>query len=532
MRTRRDGFGEWNPPGHHAHSFEGDSRMPKLGRYAVRTQQQPRRNITGGACRVWPILAIALIGACLMVGAAQRAAGCTVPWSATYTGSSPWLNLNAGQRATVTLSWQNTGCNAWNINVSGAAAFIGTWNPTPGQDHSSALGGAASCGTPTNWFGCNRVRPVADIVNPGDTASFTFDVIAPAAPGTYQVYFRPLIEGVQWMEDQGVFWQLTVATATGGYSRYESQVDARIPNQPPGTPAGQMYVQGCKAGGDVSALYGGPFTPQTGVVVLDFGRPYHDNAIGYGSMIFSNQAVSTSQVLAAAEAYAKGYWDCSTPTPTITIAVGTNNQTPDTSSVHGAAWAQMVLSFKNWIGSTACASPSGCGSQISAGGASDIELDWNSATTSRNWTCVPSTPGNCSDGYGSVVGTLFYDYGDAAGCPPAGACDNAWTQEDVWYVAWGAPPAEPLPEMYNTTGIQAQQWQQIDIYGLNTHGVQMNIRGTMTQSQACAGQVNGCPGLDNTPQQGWLQMWQHLNDSTDTRTTQQLNWATDITWAN
>ena len=33
---------------------------------------------------------------------------------------------------------------------------------------------------------------------------------APATPGTYRFYIRPLIEGAQWMEDYGIFWQITV----------------------------------------------------------------------------------------------------------------------------------------------------------------------------------------------------------------------------------------------------------------------------------------------------------------------------------
>ena len=33
---------------------------------------------------------------------------------------------------------------------------------------------------------------------------------APEIPGTYRLYIRPLIEEVQWMEDFGVYWQVTV----------------------------------------------------------------------------------------------------------------------------------------------------------------------------------------------------------------------------------------------------------------------------------------------------------------------------------
>jgi hypothetical protein len=40
-------------------------------------------------------------------------------------------------------------------------------------------------------------------------------VMAPATPGTYRLHVRPLIEGAQWMEDYGVFWQITVLNPDG-----------------------------------------------------------------------------------------------------------------------------------------------------------------------------------------------------------------------------------------------------------------------------------------------------------------------------
>jgi hypothetical protein len=53
----------------------------------------------------------------------------------------------------------------------------------------------------------------ADYIGPGQVAWFQFTVKAPQAPGTYRFYIRPLIEYVEWMEDYGVFWQVTVLPA-------------------------------------------------------------------------------------------------------------------------------------------------------------------------------------------------------------------------------------------------------------------------------------------------------------------------------
>src|SRR5256885_10069047 len=94
----------------------------------------------------------------------------------------------------------------------GQVAYLGTWNPEPGQDHASALGGDGSVGSPnTGWPRYNRVAvQPAPYVGPNQIDWFQFSVRAPATPGTYRFYIRPLIEGGEWMEDYGIFWQITV----------------------------------------------------------------------------------------------------------------------------------------------------------------------------------------------------------------------------------------------------------------------------------------------------------------------------------
>jgi hypothetical protein len=97
----------------------------------------------------------------------------------------------------------------------GEMAFLGTSDPSPGQDQASALGGDGQLGSPaTGWPRYNRVAAQpADYVGPGQVAWFQFTIQAPQAPGTYKLYIRPLIEGATWMEDYGVFWQVTVKDA-------------------------------------------------------------------------------------------------------------------------------------------------------------------------------------------------------------------------------------------------------------------------------------------------------------------------------
>jgi hypothetical protein len=248
-------------------------------------------------------------------------------------------------------------------------------------------------------------------------------------------------------------------------------------------------------------------TNESGVIVLAFGQPWFDGT-NYGTTIFgSNTFRSVSTIETAVKEWLNGYWVCG-GSGVVSLAIGTSNYRGSTTYGHGQAWAQMVNRIENWI-----VSPPSWGSRESVHGADDIELDWNSVSNSRAWI----------QGYSDVGGT-YYDTGDAAGCPPFGGCDNGWTLEDVWYKSWGALPAYPVPEIYNTDGSTAQEWYQVSLYGYTHHGGAVPILATLTQ-WAAAG--NCCT---NQPAQGWQQMYDALNS--DSRTANYIQYSTDITWAN
>jgi hypothetical protein len=134
---------------------------------------------------------------------------------AHWYGQSGYPTLCPGQTSRAVVAFHNSGSLGWQIAPL-SLAYLGTWNPTPGQDQASILGGDSTHSSPaTRWPHYNRpaVMP-APYVGPGQVAWFQFTVKAPPVPGTYRLYIRPLIEGVVWMEDVGVFWQVTVVPAT------------------------------------------------------------------------------------------------------------------------------------------------------------------------------------------------------------------------------------------------------------------------------------------------------------------------------
>lgn len=136
---------------------------------------------------------------------------------AAWYGQSGYMTLCPGDTATATVAMYNSGSFGWVSGVMGQVAYLGTSNPTPGLDQPSAFGGDGTFGSPnTGWPRYNRpaIQP-APYVGPNQVAWFQFTVKAPATPGTYGFNIQPLIEGAQWMENYGIFWNITVPQPDG-----------------------------------------------------------------------------------------------------------------------------------------------------------------------------------------------------------------------------------------------------------------------------------------------------------------------------
>ncbi len=147
---------------------------------------------------------------------------------AAWYGQSGYMTLCPGDTQTATVAMYNSGSAGWVSGVLGQVGYLGTWNPSPGQDQPSMLGGDGQLGSPnTGWPRYNRVAiQPASYVGPNQVSWFQFGIKAPLTPGTYDLYIRPLIEGAQWMEDYGIFWRITV---------------------PSGIPVGAAFKLGCTA---------------------------------------------------------------------------------------------------------------------------------------------------------------------------------------------------------------------------------------------------------------------------------------------
>jgi hypothetical protein len=252
--------------------------------------------------------------------------------------------------------------------------------------------------------------------------------------------------------------------------------------------------------------------PAEALVVLAFGRPRHPNR--YGASLFGVRFASTKAIRQGGVAFAKGFLRCARKGSgaTLRLALGTSNYGNRVGRAHGRAWAWMVNRANETLAKR------GWGDRVTIVGAIDIELSWNGPKTTKAWV----------RGYDSANRWPYYNFGDAADCPPYGRCAGGWTMKDVWYVSWGALPAYPLPQIYTGSGSMARQWFNIALYSFRKHRSHMTIAGVMSQRGACRDSRDSCRGMNNSPSKAWTQLVGLLNRHPGTR--QQPRFATDIRW--
>lgn len=257
-------------------------------------------------------------------------------------------------------------------------------------------------------------------------------------------------------------------------------------------------------------------TAQENTVALLFGAPAYDSAQQvYGATLWKRRHKGTvSDISSLVQAFITGYYNNlgNHTNLHVRLILATSNSGKNVTSGHGQAWAQMVNSIASWV------IRQGYVAQVDIAGGANIELGFNTFAATRNWV----------NGYASVTPNRFlYNLGAAEGCPPNGSCNNGWTQDNLWFVSWGAVPSLPLPEIYNTAN--ANQWQSLSLYGVQQYNQNVIISGALTEQGACAQNPDStCQSTVFTPAQGWQSLYNTLNG--DTRTAQTLPWSTDIRW--
>ncbi len=113
-----------------------------------------------------------------------------------YIDQSSYLNLSGGEVAALVLRLKNTGKENWEKGKLN----LGT---SSDRDRTSIFN--------KNWLSKNRISLDQDIVKTGEIGTFTFEIRAPNKDSVYKEYFQPVLEGVGWLKDIGIYWEITVS---------------------------------------------------------------------------------------------------------------------------------------------------------------------------------------------------------------------------------------------------------------------------------------------------------------------------------
>ncbi|MDD5731607.1 MAG: hypothetical protein PHU42_01835 [Patescibacteria group bacterium] len=130
----------------------------------------------------------------------------TYDYQLIYQSPYP-AEANPGDLIDVWIEVKNTGTATWfnngnNVVRLGSGSSYGNINQQ--RDYVSEFANS-------NWLSANRaVAIMHPEIRPGWNTRFQFKLKAPATPGTYKAYFTPVVDGVKWMKDIGIYWQIIV----------------------------------------------------------------------------------------------------------------------------------------------------------------------------------------------------------------------------------------------------------------------------------------------------------------------------------
>ena len=121
-------------------------------------------------------------------------------YHAAFAAESSFPVASPGQTVQWVIAFTNTGNSGWSLAAANPLR-LGTDRP---QDLPSGLATA-------KWLSTNRpAQQTTTYVGPGQEAWFIVELVAPASPGTYRLYVRPVIDGLQWLEDTGAYVDVVV----------------------------------------------------------------------------------------------------------------------------------------------------------------------------------------------------------------------------------------------------------------------------------------------------------------------------------
>jgi hypothetical protein len=106
-----------------------------------------------------------------------------------------------GAFTTLVVALRNAGSRGWYRGVAEQQVDLGTTDPLDADRPELAL----------DWLSANRLASTTtDYVGPGEVGWFEFTVRAPGLGGDYELALRAVVDGVGWLEDDGIFFTIHV----------------------------------------------------------------------------------------------------------------------------------------------------------------------------------------------------------------------------------------------------------------------------------------------------------------------------------
>ncbi|HEV3310153.1 MAG TPA: fibronectin type III domain-containing protein [Chloroflexota bacterium] len=233
--------------------------------------------------------------------------------------------------------------------------------------------------------------------------------------------------------------------------------------------------------------------PTGGMTILDFGAPCFEPAtLAWGTQLFNSKSCTPDTTLVIlAQAWLRGYETNPnrSASPSYVLVAGTSNSltaavpgyalTPAEMSLHGQAWFGSVISP---IAAVARSLPT----PVATWAGNDIEESsdgsWYDGPTTGAWVDAYAATSGASKPCVASRDALMVDYGDYVPNEPG------WSAGAVYHVAWQAPPACPVPEIYIT--VMASEWQSVNLYAESAGLPPMQFTGVLSEDGA-AGTVSG-----------------------------------------
>lgn len=127
-------------------------------------------------------------------------------YKAEWVEQNPYPTLSPGQSYRFTVSLRNVGTRTWTKDM----VYLGTDRDKDRVPIFTREDQVSN--NPSGWSAPNRVVMEQHGVAPAGIATFSFWYTVPAdwGPGTYREYFRPVADGITWMNDMGIYWDIIV----------------------------------------------------------------------------------------------------------------------------------------------------------------------------------------------------------------------------------------------------------------------------------------------------------------------------------